>query len=328
VFLFNQQFFESERAGYSRRKTGARRGREAKKSFDMMPKISIVVPNFNNGRYISETLESICNQDYPRKQLIVVDGGSTDMSVDIIREFDKQIDYWISEPDKGQADAIRKGLSFCDGDLFNWINSDDILSPGALEALGRAWRPGKAVAGSVVNFDCNGVLKRVENKGLTIEGICKRDNYILRKSPTSFHQPGFFFDLHCVKQLGVDVDLHYCFDNLLLLRYINTFGQPIYINDIIAMFRQHEHSKTQSQSEKFFEEIVEVFSRLILDSDFSEHKALLEFARAKKEWRNTVRKRPEREGLFEFLSLFWEIMKSPKIRADRFTLSKLKRSLF
>lgn len=294
---------------------------------EMKPKISIVVPNFNNGSYISETLQSICDQNYSRKQIIVVDGGSTDASIDIIREFDNQIDYWISEPDKGQADAIRKGLNFCDGDLFNWINSDDALSPGALETIAKAWQPGRAIAGSVMNFDNAGLLGKVSNKGLTINGICQRDAYIFRKSPTSFHQPGFFFDLCSLKELEIDVDLHYCFDSLLVMKYIKRFGQPVYIDDVIAMFRMHEQSKTQSQSDKFFVEIIEVYSRLASNPEFSEHKKALELAMAKKKWRNTVRQRSDARGVFEFLDLLWEIIKDPAIRVDRYALSKLKRSL-
>lgn len=93
------------------------------------PKISIVTPSFNQGQYIEETIRSILLQGYPNLEYIVIDGGSTDGAVDVIRKYEKWLTYWVSEPDKGQADAINKGLERCTGEIFNWINSDDILLP-------------------------------------------------------------------------------------------------------------------------------------------------------------------------------------------------------
>lgn len=96
------------------------------------PKISIVVVNYNLGLYLKDALDSIVQQAYPNLELIVVDGGSTDNSIDIIRSFDAQIDYWISEPDNGQYDAVQKGFEQSTGEIMYWLNSDDMLQRRAL----------------------------------------------------------------------------------------------------------------------------------------------------------------------------------------------------
>lgn len=91
------------------------------------PKISIVTPSYNQGQYIEETILSILNQNYPNLEYIIIDGGSTDNTVDIIKKYEDRITYWVSETDKGQAHAINKGFKKCTGDIINWINSDDFF---------------------------------------------------------------------------------------------------------------------------------------------------------------------------------------------------------
>lgn len=99
------------------------------------PKISIVVPSLNQGRFIGATLQSIVDQAYPNLELIVVDGGSTDDSFSIIQKFESHITWWVSEPDQGQAAAINKGFRKATGEIMAWINSDDLMMPGALHHI-------------------------------------------------------------------------------------------------------------------------------------------------------------------------------------------------
>jgi len=99
------------------------------------PKISIVTPSFNQVDYLEKTILSVINQNYPNLEYIIIDGGSTDGCVDVIKKYEKKLTYWISEPDNGQYDAINKGFSRCNGDIMAYINSDDIYHPSAFSVV-------------------------------------------------------------------------------------------------------------------------------------------------------------------------------------------------
>ena len=103
------------------------------------PKISVVTPSFNQARFLDETLRSVLAQRDAIHEYFVIDGGSTDGSADVIRRHESQIDYWVSEPDSGQADAIHKGFRRATGDVLYWLNSDDVLLPGAIARVRRAF---------------------------------------------------------------------------------------------------------------------------------------------------------------------------------------------
>lgn len=100
------------------------------------PKISIVTPSLNHAPFIEETLRTVLGQNYPALEYIVMDGGSTDGTVEIIRQYENQIARWNSEPDRGQYDAINKGLAMSSGEIMGWLNSDDIYLPKALAVVG------------------------------------------------------------------------------------------------------------------------------------------------------------------------------------------------
>jgi glycosyltransferase involved in cell wall biosynthesis len=100
------------------------------------PKITVVTPSFNQAAYLQETIESVLNQDYPNLEYIVLDGGSTDGSIDILKKYEKYFAYWRTHPDDGQSAAIIEGFQKSTGDILCWLNSDDFLAPGALALVG------------------------------------------------------------------------------------------------------------------------------------------------------------------------------------------------
>lgn len=104
------------------------------------PKISIVTPSYNQGKFIERTIQSVISQNYPNLEYIVVDGGSTDETIDILKKYSHRLTHWVSEPDRGQADALNKGFSQTSGDIMTWINSDDVFAPGSLHLVGDIFR--------------------------------------------------------------------------------------------------------------------------------------------------------------------------------------------
>ena len=103
------------------------------------PKISIITPSYNQGKFLDETIRSVLDQDYPNIEYIVIDGGSTDESVDVIKKHESRIHYWVSEKDRGQSHAVNKGMEHVTGEIIGWINSDDTYQPGAFRKVARAF---------------------------------------------------------------------------------------------------------------------------------------------------------------------------------------------
>jgi glycosyltransferase involved in cell wall biosynthesis len=211
------------------------------------PEISIVTPSYNQGRFIEEAIRSVLLQGYSNLEYIIIDGGSTDETVDIIKKYEPWLAYWESEPDKGQSHAINKGLEKSTGKFFNWHNSDDILMPSSLATMARAMLE-HPQAGYV-----HGRRIFIDDKG-KVRGGNKNDysnkisfSPVLTASVSALKtgsQPACLMDRKLVIQAGkVDENLHYIMDIDLLLR-IALIKNPIYVDSPLTYVRIHPDTKS------------------------------------------------------------------------------------
>ncbi|WP_162426436.1 glycosyltransferase family 2 protein [Pontibacter pudoricolor] len=209
------------------------------------PKISIVTPSYNQGQFIEQTILSVINQSYPNLEFIIIDGGSTDNTIEVIKRYEKDITYWISEPDKGQSHAINKGLERCTGEIFNWLNSDDWYQPNALYEVALQFMNDPSVhvvSGYENHVYANGELHLCEGTSLmkTLEETIEW---------AQIAQPSTFFRTSIIKEVGpLPEDMHYIMDGELWVRYLLLHGQERFlkINKPLVNFRLHEGSKTVS----------------------------------------------------------------------------------
>lgn len=214
-----------------------------------LPLVSIITPSFNQADYLEETIRSVLEQDYPNLEYLVIDGASTDGSVEIIRRYEKEITWWASEPDQGQADAINKGLAHAKGEIVAWLNSDDIYRPGAIRA---------AVDALQENPDLGlvyGQLDSIDSAGNTFNTISYQPYDLL--DLLSFRiigQPAVFMRRIALQRAGeLDPSYHYLLDHQLWLR-IGRESQIHYLPQVLAAARHHPAAKNVAHASAFGEE--------------------------------------------------------------------------
>lgn len=230
-----------------------------------MPFFSIVVPNYNHGRYLEDAICSVLNQSCRDFELIIVDGDSTDNSLDIIKKYADRLSWWISEPDVGQSDAINKGFAKAKGKYFLWLNSDDLMLPGALEAAMRYLQKHPScnwLTGDTIYFDESGTILRCIYGPYWSSWLMKRTMVCnMVNGPSSIFQRLIY-----EKVGGVDASLKYAMDMDLWMKFVDIGIRFHRIHRYIWGFRIHQGSKTSHsignvQNEEFKREVYEVILR-------------------------------------------------------------------
>ena len=215
-----------------------------------MPKISIVTPSYNQAQFLERTIISVLNQNYPNLEYIIIDGGSTDGSVDIIREYEKYLAYWVSEPDEGQSHALNKGFAISTGDILAWLNSDDMYLPGAFFAAADTSRkhPDAAlVYGDYIKVDADDRCFALKRQPSFDYHACLH-SYIIVIQPASFFSRQAFFEVG-----GIEPSFNYAMDYDLIIR-LAQYGNCIHFSKYLAAFRYHSTSKTVAERSKFPQE--------------------------------------------------------------------------
>jgi len=222
-----------------------------------LPKITVVTPSYNQAAFLETTIQSVLGQFYPNLEYIVMDGGSTDGSVEVIKRYESQITYWQSQRDKGQADAINQGFARATGDILCWLNSDDIHLPGALQRIAkllapRLHEPALIYGGTLFFRDDADYAKAARSRKFDREFLGLQD-YIL--------QPSSFWTAALWKACGpLDASLSFAFDWDWYLRAAKIIDLTPTEN-LLSGYRLHRNQKTGTGGDKRRAEIVEVASR-------------------------------------------------------------------
>jgi len=176
------------------------------------PRITVVTPSFNQGAFIEQTIRSVLLQKYPNLEYLVIDGGSTDATIEIIKKYESRITYWTSEPDRGQSHAINKGFETATGDILAWLNSDDMYLPGALHAVAERW----------------------------LESKCE----VLTGHTLFIDEKGRFEGRFDASPMAMDRFLHYVMDGAYWLNMLAANKRWVVIDQDLSLFRHHSEQKT------------------------------------------------------------------------------------
>lgn len=227
-----------------------------------MPAFTVVTPSYNQNAFIEETLRSVLDQasEVDGLEYIVVDGGSTDGSVDTIRRYADRLAWWVSEPDRGQADAINKGWARASGDVVSFLNSDDTLLPGALARVAAAFdaHPDAGVVYGQARWVTRDGAPILETR-LDADGQAFLDVFL------GVPQPAAFVRREVLDRVGLlDPSFHFGLDGDFFLRAIGTF-RAVALPDVLATMRQHEDAKSVASSLRFVPDVMRI-ARQIVDA--------------------------------------------------------------
>lgn len=225
------------------------------------PKISIVTPNYNMAPFLEQTIQSVLGQGYPNLEYIIIDGGSTDGSVDIIKKYEHQLTYWVSEPDKGMYDAIQKGFGHSTGEIMAWINSDDYYHPGAFGLVAELFAQFPAVdwlSGNPTSLDDRGrtvYVSPLPRYPRLIYFVSNRYEWIQQEST--------FWRRALWEKAGghVETKLQLAGDFELWMRFFH-FSVPTVVNVLLGAFRLRQSGQKSLEGEQAYrQEVAEIIAR-------------------------------------------------------------------
>ncbi len=223
----------------------------------MFPVISIITPSYNQGQFIEETIVSVLNQDYPNIEHIVIDGSSTDHTLEILKKYEGKI-KWISEKDEGQVDAVNKGFKVAQGEILGWLNSDDVYEPDCIEKVVEYFISNPDVLlvyGNGFQMNTDGSLKVPFKSGpVTFKKLSKKNPLL---------QPSIFFRKEVLSKVGyLDIHYQYVMDYEFWVRIFKKYEhQTAYLPVYLSSWRLHGEAKTSRSRGKIYDEIFEVLTR-------------------------------------------------------------------
>ena len=225
------------------------------------PRISIVTPSYNQGKYLEETIRSVLLQNYPNLEYFILDGGSTDASVEIIRKYEPWLTYWSSGKDGGQVDAINKGLARCSGEITSWLNSDDLYLQDALRHAAEASGPvgtDQILIGERYNIGEDGSYLNRQ----TIGGIPVTRFQVLYMGRWPFYQESVFFSRELWKKVGGLSDAYQLlFDFDFFLRCLNYTNAKTLPGTVLGCWRHHPLQKVNPAGERLVKDEIDAIYR-------------------------------------------------------------------
>ncbi len=229
-----------------------------------MPLVSIITPSFNQAKYLEQTIQSALLQDYPNVEYLVVDGASTDGSVEIIKKYADRFAWWVSEKDSGQGEAINKGLARAQGDIVAWLNSDDYYLPGTISAAVKIFEENPdtvMVYGDMLAVDENGkTINVLKYKQLSLlDLLCFQ----------IIGQPGVFFRRAVLEETGLlDTTFHFLLDHHLWIR-IAQHGNILHVDQTWSAARYHAEAKNRARAAEFGREAFRILETVAQDENLA-----------------------------------------------------------